>query len=279
MKLQEKEEDLKEGDNSKLRGKKVIRRGLEDSQNDEIADDDKKGLTDIATIIDTEKEDVKKPPESYIKLVKFITHGLSLMQIHFDNLGKKKRKGKRRKSKKEERIKLKQYLDKQIEEKKKEKIILKHLDEEEDKKWLNDNKKLKDEQIKIDNIIKNKNKNKIQINLCGKNKISTERKLNSKKKLDLIDYSRINTDIIKNSNIIFNNKNPNITISNNINSNNIFLQTEAESETSTFDIIDQYKFSDINEKILINEGGDKMSDNEYFLLKRKRKKIGTNKNK
>ena len=38
------------------------------------------------------------------------------------------------------------------------------------------------------------------------------------------------------------------------------------------DIIDQYKFSDINEKILINEGGDKMSDNEYFLLKRNKKK-------
>jgi len=65
--------------------------------------------------------------------------------------------------KKEERIKLKQYLDKQIEEKKKEKIILKHLDEEEDKKWLNDNKKLKDEQIKIDNIIKNKNKKNYNI--------------------------------------------------------------------------------------------------------------------
>ena len=41
-------------------------------RNNIIADDDKKGLTDIATIIDTEKEDVKKPPESYIKLVKFI---------------------------------------------------------------------------------------------------------------------------------------------------------------------------------------------------------------
>ena len=65
--------------------------------------------------------------------------------------------------KKEERIKLKQYLDKQIEEKKKEKIILKHLDEEQDKKWLNDNKKLKDEQIKIDNIIKNKNKKNYNI--------------------------------------------------------------------------------------------------------------------
>ena len=44
---------------------------------------------------------------------------------------------------------------------------------------------------------KKKNKNKIQINLFGKNEISTERKLNCKKNLSLIDYSRINTEIIK----------------------------------------------------------------------------------
>ena len=97
MKLQEDEKD--EGD--KLRGKKIIRRGIEDSQKDENADDNKKDLTDNATIIDTQKEEVPKP-ESYIKLVKFITRGLSLMQIHFENLGKKKKKEKRRKSKKDD---------------------------------------------------------------------------------------------------------------------------------------------------------------------------------
>jgi hypothetical protein len=43
-------------------------------------------------------------------------------------------------------------------------------------------------------------------------------------------------------------------------------------QKSKLDIIDQYKFSNVNEKILINEGGDKMSDNEYFLLKRNKKK-------
>ena len=117
-------------------------------------------------------------------------------------------------------------------------------------------------------FFKKKNKNKIQINLCGKNEISTERKLNSKKKLDLIDYRRINTDIIKNSNIIFNNKNPNITISNNINSNNIFLQTEAESETSTFDKLPHNKIS-INKNILRNFNIKKLSSNKTVTLNNK----------
>ena len=42
-------------------------------------------------------------------------------------------------------------------------------------------------------------------------------------------------------------------------------------QKSKLDIINQYKISNINERILINEG-DKMSDNEYFLLKHKKKK-------
>ena len=104
MKLQNQDEDLKDGDKSnKLRGKKIIRRDVDDSQKDENADEPKEHLTDIATIIDNEKnENEEMPPESYKKLIKLITRGLGLMQIHFDNLGKKKKNKKRRKSKKDE---------------------------------------------------------------------------------------------------------------------------------------------------------------------------------
>ena len=42
-------------------------------------------------------------------------------------------------------------------------------------------------------------------------------------------------------------------------------------QKSKLDVIDQLKFSNIKGKISINEG-DKMSDNEYFLLKRNKKK-------
>ena len=38
------------------------------------------------------------------------------------------------------------------------------------------------------------------------------------------------------------------------------------------DIVNKYKYSSINEKIIINGDGDKMSDNEYFLLKHNKKK-------
>ena len=114
-------------------------------------------------------------------------------------------------------------------------------------------KKEKNEQ----DFFKKKNKNKIQINLCGKNEISTERKLNSKKKLELIDYSRINTDIMKPS-IIFKNKHPNITINNNLNTN-IFLQTEGE--TSTYDKLPQNKIS-LNKNILRNLNLKKISTNK-----------------
>ena len=94
---------------------------------------------------------------------------------------------------------------------------------------------------------KKKNKNKIQINLFGKNEISTERKLNCKKNLSLIDYSRINTEIMNNNN--YNNiiHNKNISINNNI--NNIFLQTEAM--TSTAQKFRHNKIS-INKRILRN---------------------------
>ena len=94
---------------------------------------------------------------------------------------------------------------------------------------------------------KKKNKNKIQINLFGKNEISTERKLNCKKNLSLIDYSRINTEIINSNN--YNNiiHNKNISINNNI--NNIFLQTEAM--TSTAQKFRHNKIS-INKRILRN---------------------------
>ena len=94
---------------------------------------------------------------------------------------------------------------------------------------------------------KKKNKNKIQINLFGKNENSTERKLKCKKNLSLIDYSRINTEIMSNNNYISNNKN--ISINNNTNINNIFLQTE--SMTTKAQKFRHHKIS-INKKILRN---------------------------
>ena len=53
-KLQDKEDDIK------LREKKVIRRDVDDSQKDENADHEEKDLTNMATIIDTEKSEDKK---------------------------------------------------------------------------------------------------------------------------------------------------------------------------------------------------------------------------
>ena len=90
-----------------------------------------------------------------------------------------------------------------------------------------------------------KKKNKIQINILGKNDISTERKLNNRKNLSLIDYSRINTEIINNNNFISHNKN--LSLNNNI--NNIFLQTEAS--TSTVQKLPHNKIS-INKNFLKN---------------------------
>ena len=61
QKLHNTDEDQKDGDSRKLRGKKVIRREVDDSQRDESA-----CSSNIATII--EEEDGRKPPESYIKI-------------------------------------------------------------------------------------------------------------------------------------------------------------------------------------------------------------------
>ena len=71
-------------------------------------------------------------------------------------------------------------------------------------------------------FFKKKNKNKILINICGKNEISTERKLNSRKNLRFKGCYNINTEIIRNN--FF--KNDQIITLNNNNINNIFLQTE-----------------------------------------------------
>jgi hypothetical protein len=38
------------------------------------------------------------------------------------------------------------------------------------------------------------------------------------------------------------------------------------------DIVNKYKYEGVNEKIIVNGEGDKMSDNEYFLLKHNKKK-------
>ena len=98
------------------------------------------------------------------------------------------------------------------------------------------------------NNFEKKNKNKIQINILGKNDVSTERKLNCRINLSLIDYSRINTEIANNNNNNFISHNKNLSLNNN-NINNIFLQTEAS--TSTFQKLPHNKIS-INKNFLKN---------------------------
>ena len=59
---------------------------------------------------------------------------------------------------KEEQIKLKKFLDMQIEEKKKELNFLKSLDDEQGRIWSIDNQKFNEDQNRINDIIKNLNK-------------------------------------------------------------------------------------------------------------------------
>ena len=106
-------------------------------------------------------------------------------------------------------------------------------------------------------FFRKKNINTIKINLCGNNEISTERKLKSKKRVNNFDYNKLNTEIINNNNIIFNNKNASINI-NNIN-NNIFLQTEVLS--STAQKLPEKKKS-LNKNILNNLNIKKLSTNK-----------------
>ena len=106
-------------------------------------------------------------------------------------------------------------------------------------------------------FFRKKNKNSIKINLCGNDEISTERKLKSKKRVNNFDYNNLNTEIMKNNNIIFNNKNASINI-NNIN-NNIFLQTEVLS--STAQKLPEKKKS-LNKNILNNLNIKKLSTNK-----------------
>ena len=93
-------------------------------------------------------------------------------QIMLDNNKKEEENEIKAKIKKrEDTIKLKKFLDKQIEEKKKELDFMKNLDDEQGRIWRIDNDKYKKDQIKIDNIIKNiNNKNMDDIKKQIKNK-------------------------------------------------------------------------------------------------------------
>ena len=64
---------------------------------------------------------------------------------------------------KEEQIKLKKFLDMQIEEKKKELNFLKSLDDEQGRIWSIDNQKFNEDQNRINDIIKNMNKKNLDI--------------------------------------------------------------------------------------------------------------------
>ena len=93
-------------------------------------------------------------------------------QIMLDNNKKEEENEIKAKIKKrEDTIKLKKFLDKQIEEKKKELDFMKNLDDEQGRIWRIDNDKYKKDQTKTDNIIKNiNNKNMDDIKKQIKNK-------------------------------------------------------------------------------------------------------------
>ena len=96
--------------------------------------------------------------------------------------------------KKEDIIKLRQYLDKQIEEKKKEIEFLKSLDDEQGRIWKIDSQRYNEEQKKIDKIIKDMN----QKNLDGLMEQIKRKKENKKNKeeMSLEEYA-MNRDILE----------------------------------------------------------------------------------
>ena len=80
LELQDKEEDLKEGDKSKkLQDKKILGRDVNESQSYANAEKPKEYLADVDTIINEKEEEI--PPESYKKLIKLVSKGLNLIQI------------------------------------------------------------------------------------------------------------------------------------------------------------------------------------------------------
>ena len=97
--------------------------------------------------------------------------------------------------KKNERIKLKKFLDMQIEERKKELEFLKSLDDEQGRICLLDNKKFNADKIKIDNIMKNINQKNLNI---IKEQIQEKKKKEERlKELMSPDEYAINRDILE----------------------------------------------------------------------------------
>ena len=84
----------KNGDSRKSNSKEVIRRDVNDSQNERNAYDTNK-------VNITEEESGKKPPKSYIKLINSITNEIGLLETLFKKHGKRKKKKRKKKGKKE----------------------------------------------------------------------------------------------------------------------------------------------------------------------------------
>jgi hypothetical protein len=78
--LQDKKENLKEGDKpKKLQYKKIIGSDVNESQRYVNAEKPREYLAEIDTIINEKEEEI--PPESYKKLIKLVTKGLNLIPI------------------------------------------------------------------------------------------------------------------------------------------------------------------------------------------------------
>ena len=95
----------------------------------------------------------------------------------------------------ENKIKLQQFLEKQIEEKKKGLDLLKSLDDEQDKIWNIDSQKFKEEQAKNKIIMKNKNKN--NLDALKEQMKSKEKNKNKDKEIMSTEEYYLNRDILE----------------------------------------------------------------------------------
>ena len=96
--------------------------------------------------------------------------------------------------KKEDKIKLMKYLDKQIEEKKKEVEFMKSLDEEQGRIWKIDEEIYKEQQKKIDKIIKNMNRRNLDSIM---EQMKNKRENQQKKEIMTLDEYAINREFLE----------------------------------------------------------------------------------
>ena len=141
---------------------------------------DPKKNEDILNKINNEKK------EEDDKLLKFI----------LEEKKKEEEDEKKAKLKKiENKIKLQQFLEKQIEEKKKGLDLLKSLDDEQDKIWNIDSQKFKEEQAKNKIIMKNKNKN--NLDALKEQMKSKEKNKNKEKEIMSTEEYYLNREILE----------------------------------------------------------------------------------